>query len=503
MSDVEAVEALPRIERGGPMLILLAVTAAVVIVTLDTTILNVAIPTIRRELHTDLASLQWVIAGYSLTLGALLVIGGRLGDLFGVRRTFIVGALTFAAGSLVASVATSTPMLVAGEALIEGVGASLLFPASLAALSTRFRGPNRARAFAVWGGAAGAAAALGPLIGGWLASDYSWRWGFRINVIVAPIAALAVFIALPAGDAGTRRPRFDVAGAVLLATGLFMLVFAFTQGPDQGWLAHTGALSMGGATIWPASWPLSPVLPALVASGVALVAFVSVERRKQGLGLDPLFEVRLLETLSFRFGLVTSATVVMAQAGTYFVLAVFLQSTHHLSAIDAGRWLLPAGIAVIVGAQVGGRRATRVGPRTVVRAGIFTLLSGALAAGAVVSPTVAWLPVALCLVVFGLGGGLASSQLTNIILSQIPRARAGSASGAATTNNALGAALGIAIVGSVLRAGVFTDARSAKWALVTTALLLVAGFAASLAIPPLETESFQGKEIRDGRGRAL
>ena len=153
-------------------LVLAAMAAAVAIVTLDTTILNIAIPTIRQDFHTDFASLQWVIIGYSLILGSLLIIGGRIGDLFGVRRTFVAGTLLFAGGSLLASLASSTAMLATGEALIEGVGASLLLPASLATLSTTFQGPARARAFALWGGVAGASAAMGPVVGGWLTSDF-------------------------------------------------------------------------------------------------------------------------------------------------------------------------------------------------------------------------------------------------------------------------------------------------------------------------------------------
>ena len=174
-----------------------AVSAGVVVVTLDTTILNVAIPTIRRDLGTDLVSLVWVVTGYSLTLGSLLVIGGRLGDVFGARRTFVAGALVFAAGSVVASAATSVWMLGLGESVVEGIGAALLLPAALATLSTLFRDRERAKAFAVWGGAAGAASALGPVIGGWLATDASWRWGFRINVVVAPLAALLAARVLP------------------------------------------------------------------------------------------------------------------------------------------------------------------------------------------------------------------------------------------------------------------------------------------------------------------
>src|SRR5438477_12767939 len=161
--------------------------------------------------------------------------------------------MLFATGSLLASLATSTPELVLGEAVIEGIGASLLFPASLATLSTAFQGPARARAFALWGGVAGAAAALGPVIGGWLTSDYSWRWGFRINVVVAPLAALAALATLPRDGRRDGRLRLDVRGGLLLAGALFLFVFAFTEAPTHGWLANRGpALAIGGLTLWPA-----------------------------------------------------------------------------------------------------------------------------------------------------------------------------------------------------------------------------------------------------------
>jgi EmrB/QacA subfamily drug resistance transporter len=448
--------------------------AAVAIVTLDTTILNVAIPTIRRDLHTTLASLQWVIAGYSLTLGSLLTIGGRLGDLFGARRTFITGALVFAGGSLIASLATNTPTMVAGEALIEGVGASLLFPASLATLSSVFGGRARAKAFAVWGGVAGASAALGPVIGGWLTSDYSWRWGFRINVVVAPLAALAALAALPRDAPRHRHPRLDFEGAGLLAAGLFFVVFALTEGPNHGWLANRGAgLAMAGVRIWSRSWPVSPVVAAALLAVVALGGFVMREATKQP-RTDGLVDLRLFANRGFTGGLVTAATVVMAQAGTMFVLAVFLQSTHRLQ---------PVGLAVLMGAQLGGRGAAKVGPLIVVRAGILIQLGGLVACAAILQTDIGWLPLTGALALFGLGAGMASSQLTNVILSETPRDQAGSASGVATTNNSVAAALGVTILGAVLRLGTLTDAGSARWALLAAVALLAAGSVASFAIP--------------------
>jgi EmrB/QacA subfamily drug resistance transporter len=470
-------------EHPRRWLALAAMAAAVAIVTLDTTILNVAIPTIRRDLNTDLGSLQWVITGYSLTLGSLLIIGGRIGDLFGVRRAFVTGAVLFAVGSFLASVATSTQILVLGEALVEGIGAALLFPASLATLSMTFQGPARARAFAVWGGVAGAAAALGPVIGGWLTSDFSWRWGFRINVVVAPLAALAALAALPADVGRGRRPGLDLPGVVLAAVGLFLVVFALTEGPDQGWLANRGGMAIGGVTVWSSLWSVSPVVVAVAVAAVALTGFVLFERRKERSGRDPVVDLRLFGSRAFGGGLVTAATVVMAQAGTMFVLAVFLQATHHLTPVSAGRWLLPVGLAVLVGAQIGGRVAGAAGPVKVVRAGILVQLAGVLTAATILRADTGWAALAVALGLFGLGAGLASSQLVNVILSEVPRERAGSASGLATTNNSLGAALGVTILGSVLRAGVLTDAGSARWALLSAAALLVVGSAASFAIP--------------------
>ena len=179
---------------------LLVVLMAAFIVVLDNTVLNVAIPTIRAEFHTTLPSLLWVVTGYALTFATLLVIGGRLGDIYGHRRIFVIGAALFGVGSLVASISTSVGQLVIGEAIIEGIGASLMLPSTLAILSTTFRGRERATAFAAWGATAGVAAAFGPVVGGFLTSNYSWRWSFRINVMIAPLAIIGALLFMKRGE---------------------------------------------------------------------------------------------------------------------------------------------------------------------------------------------------------------------------------------------------------------------------------------------------------------
>ena len=206
------------------------VVVAVVIIVLDNTVLNVAIPTILRDFHTELPALEWVITGYSLTFATLLIIGGRLGDVYGHRRTFIVGAGLFGTGSFVASVSTSVPTLVLGEAVIEGIGASLMMPATLAILSTTFSGRERATAFAAWGAVAGAAGAFGPVVGGFLTTNYSWRWSFRIHVIVAPLAILGAVLFMRDGERGHRPEGIDVPGAAMIALGMFGAVFALSEG---------------------------------------------------------------------------------------------------------------------------------------------------------------------------------------------------------------------------------------------------------------------------------
>src|SRR5438132_6237613 len=248
------------------------VITAVLIVVLDNTVLNVALPPILREFHTTLPSLQWVVTGYALTFATLLIIGGRLGDIYGHRRVFVIGAALFGAGSLLASVATSVPMLVLGEAVIEGIGASLMLPTTLAILSVTFRGRERAAAFAAWGATAGVAAAAGPVVGGFLTTNYSWRWSFRINVIIAPLAIIGALLFMKRGVRPARRMRVDVVGALLVATGMFLFVFALSESGIYGWWKPLQTVSIAGTTLWSDSSPIA-ITPVALAAALAILTF--------------------------------------------------------------------------------------------------------------------------------------------------------------------------------------------------------------------------------------
>jgi EmrB/QacA subfamily drug resistance transporter len=457
-----AVATRPALDAPDPRrwFTLAIVVLAVLIVALDTTVLNVAIPTILRDLHTTLPSLQWVITGYSLTFASLLIIGGRLADLFGARRMFIIGAALFAVGSLLASLAQSVPVLIFGEAIIEGVGASLMMPATLGILSSTFHGHERATAFAIWGATAGAAVALGPLIGGFLTTNYSWRWSFRINLIVIPVAIIGALLVMGRSPSASERERIDVPGALLVATGMFMLVFSLSESARYGWWRPLEDFTVGGARVWPASRGISIVPVTIVLAIILLGAFYAIERRKERRRADPLFEFGLLRYLSFRYGLLTIMVLALGQLGFLFVLPVFLQDGLHLSAVVNGLWLLPSGISIIVGTQIGAYLARRISVTSVVRIGLVLEALGLVCMVLAVSPHLTFWSLLPGLVLFGIGIGFAGSQLTNVILSEIPNDRAGAASGANTTIRQLGAALGIATIGGLLTSTTISHAVS-------------------------------------------
>jgi EmrB/QacA subfamily drug resistance transporter len=437
---------------------LVIVLMAAFIVVLDNTVLNVAIPTILREFRTTLPALEWVVTGYALTFATLLIIGGRLGDIYGHRRIFIIGAALFGVGSFIASVSTSVPQLVIGEAIIEGIGASLMLPATLALLSGTFHGRERATAFAAWGASAGVAAACGPVVGGFLTTNYSWRWSFRINVIIAPLAIIGAIVFMSDGVSTRRRVKIDYLGAFLVAIGMFSFVFALSEGGTYGWLKPVGDFTVGGVLLWPASRPVS-VMPLVFLAAIAiLTGFYFVERSKERRDAAPLFEFGHLRLASYRYGLLTGLVLSMGQLGLSFVLPVFLQDGKHLTAARNGLWLLPTGLFVIVGAQVGGRLIRKVGVTVVVRLGLVLYAIGvALVLRSIDLSLTVWglLPGLAC---YGAGIGFAGAQLTNVVLSEIPNESSGVASGANTTVRQVGSALGVAVIGSLLTAQTISHA---------------------------------------------
>jgi EmrB/QacA subfamily drug resistance transporter len=456
------------------------VIVSVAIPVLDNTILNLAVPTILREFHTQLSSLQWVITGYSLTFATLLIIGGRLGDIYGHRRMFVTGAIIFGIGSFLAAISTSVPTLFVGEALIEGIGASMMIPATLSILSTTFTGAERPKAFAAWGAVAGASVAFGPILGGFLTTEYSWRWGFGINVILAPLLVIGAFVFMHADERGTHRPHIDGRGAALIAIGSFSLIFGLSEGTTYGWWSPLKDLMIGSWNVWPATRAISIIPFAFLVAIVVFTVFVVVERAMERRNLDPLFEFDQLRHLGFRYGLLTTMVLAIGQFGLLFILPILLQDGKGFTALHAAEWMLPQGVFIALSAPIAGRLTRRVSITSIVRSGLILQSVGLFLVALVISATVSFFALLPGMIVFGLGVGFASSQLTNVILSDVDPEKAGVASGANTTVRQVGLALGIATFASFIDASTRAGGSPAAVANGARPALLFAGAVVAL-----------------------
>jgi EmrB/QacA subfamily drug resistance transporter len=432
---------------------LLVLSLALAIIIIDTTLLNVSLETLIRELHTTLQSLQWVISAYSLTLAALTVTGGRLGDLFGRRRMFRLGAFLFAVGSFLASISRSIPMLIVGESLIEGIGAAMMMPATASLLVAKYRGHDRALAFGVWGGVAAAASAVGPILGGYLTTHFSWRWGFRINVGV--VALLLLGSTIVGDEPAHGRKRIDFGGVLLSALGLLAIVFGIIESSSYGWIHALKPFAVGG---WQLDLGGLSIVPFAILLGILILAgFVLWERRVERRGGTPIVSLRIFRNRAFVAGASVVGVMMLGQNGIIFSLPVFLQSVRGLDAFHTGLTLLPMSIMLFVVSPSAAVLSKKIPHKRLAQAGLvvnfFALLAMRWALG-VDTPLMALVPG---LALYGLGMGLVQSQINNLTLSSVPVQEAGEASGVTNTFRQVGASLGAAIIGAVLLTSIVGD----------------------------------------------
>lgn len=436
---------------------LFILSLSLTMVILDNTILNIAIPTIVTEFGADISDLQWVISGYALVVASLLITFGRAGDIFGRRKLFMIGVVLFGLGSYLASISYTALDLLIGNSIIEGIGAAMMLPATLALISSTFSGRERAFAFAIWGAIAGAAGAFGPLLGGWLTTYHDWRWAFLINVVVAPIALVGAWLFLKDSREPQASRHFDIVGIITSSLGLFALVFALIEGQRFGWWNVEQRFTLGSWT-WPFDISIVPVAAAMAV--LLLGLFVWVERRQEQRGQTPLLELSLFNFKGFRYGLLTTLILSLGEFGLVFILPIFLQTARNYSAVDTGIALLPLGIAVIIGSGLAATLSKYIGPKWLITAGMVLEAVGIFTLSFVIHPTATTWTLAPGLVLYGLGIGLATTQLVGVILSEIPPAKSGVASGVNGTVRQVGTALGIAVIGTILTTQILTNLSS-------------------------------------------
>ena len=437
-------------------LTLMAISLGISMIIVDATIVNVAIPSIVRDLGLDGSGAEWIVSVYPLVFAALLITLGRTGDIIGRKRLYIFGLVTFVGASLLAGLAPTGQLLIAAR-MLQGVGGAAIAPATQSILNTTFRGKDRAIAFAVYGSVIGGMAALGPLLGGWLTTNVSWHWAFLINLPVGIIALVATLRWVAESRDEHARAGFDVPGFATLTFGLAAVVFGMIEGYSYGWLAPSKALAIGG---W--SWPLAGVsiIPFAFALGtLSLVAFVAIELSRQRAGKFILFDFTLWANPSFRFGNLTATIVALGEFGLLFALPLFLQGVLGLSAFETGIVFLALAVGAFVAAPIAGGFAHRFEARRVVQIGMALEALGVLSAALLLAPDMSGLTLAGPLFVYGVGVGFATAQLANVVLSEVPPERSGLASGANSTMRQIGTAIGAALIGTVLLVGLNTGTR--------------------------------------------
>ncbi|MFJ6653390.1 DHA2 family efflux MFS transporter permease subunit [Microbacterium sp. NPDC091313] len=424
---------------------LVFISIAVSLIIVDSTIVNVAVPSIVDDLGITSTEVQWVQEAYTLVFASLLLVFGSLADRFGRRRMLLIGVVIFALSSIGAALAPTGGLLILAR-LVQGVGGAMILPTTLSLINATFRGRERGIAFAVWGSTIGGMAAVGPLLGGWLTTAFSWRWAFGINIPLGILILVGVLITV-AESRSPRVERIDGVGALLSVVTMASLVFGLIEGRTYGWWTVETVPQIG-EWRWP--WQLSPIPLAFAVAVVGLAAFIAwgVHRRRHG--RSTLLAFGLFGIASFRNGNIAAMVVSLGEFGIILALPLWLQFVLGFEAVQTGLLLLALAIGSFVASGAAGAFSGRVAPVWIVRAGLVAEIIGVAGVAFVIGPDAAWPALIPFLFVYGFGVGLATAQLTGVVLADVPPEAGGQASGTQSTARQLGAALGVAILGTVL-----------------------------------------------------
>jgi EmrB/QacA subfamily drug resistance transporter len=418
--------AVPKTGGRKKWWVLTVICCSLFMILLDVTIVNIALPAIMRDFNANLASIEWIMNVYVLVFAALLLTLGKLGDLFGRKRLFGIGLFIFTIASLGCSVAPNLAVLLAARG-IQAIGGAAMMPATLSILNIEFDKSQRGLALGIWGAVAGAANALGPIIGGALVDTLSWRWIFVINLPIGIGAIIATwFIIRESVDPRTDR-HIDIPGVAVVSVALFCLTFALVEGQSYGWTSAT-------------------ILSLFAVALIGFIAFVIMELRFK----SPLAQLRLFRRWSFTAGNIVGLVINFGMIGIIFLMVLYLQVVLKIDALTAGVWLLPLPLAIILVAPFAGRLTDLIGGRwilfvgTLVTAGGFYLMSD-------LSGVNVWTDLLAPLAVTGAGIGMVMAPVTTVIMASTPVEQSGMGAGILSTIRQIGAVMGLSVLGAVLQ----------------------------------------------------
>ena len=430
--------------KNWPVIAILG--SAQFVMVLDGTVMNVSISTVVEDLDTTVDAMQAAITFYTLTMAAFMLLGAKLGDVWGRRRAFVIGSIVYAIGSLTTALSPNITVLFLGWSIIEGLGAVLVIPAIAALIADNYEGHARVTAYAIIGAASGAAVAAGPLIGGFMTTYLSWRYVFVAEVVI--MAGVVLFARRIEDRAGSRPSRIDLLSVLLSAAGLVFVVYGMLQSKTWGWVIPLHPPVVGGVTVAPLG--ISPTTWFILIGAALIWAFVVRQRQLVAVGRPPLVDVTLFRILRLRSGL----TVLLAQyamtAGLFFMMPVYLQMTLGLDALQTGIRIFPLSISLILFSILGTRLSLTLSPRRIIRIGqVLLVLASFVLLGAV--------DIELQSPAFGLGMfiagaalGLLASQIGNVNMSSVGEDQSSEVGGLQGVFQNLGSSLGTALIGSVL-----------------------------------------------------
>jgi EmrB/QacA subfamily drug resistance transporter len=426
--------------KSGTQIVLLTLAAGQFLMTLDSSVMNVSIATVAKDVGTTVTGIQGAITAYTLVMAALMITGGKIGGIIGRKRAFSIGCVIYGCGSLTTSLAPNLPVLLFGWSFLEGVGAALIMPAIVALVAGNFPTERRPAAYGLIAAAGAVAVAVGPLIGGFATTYFSWRWVFAGEVVVVLVILL---LTRKIADAPVEtRPKFDLVGAALSAAGLALFVFGILRSGEWGWIKpRPGAVSWAG---------LSPTVWFVLAGLFVIWLFFQWEARRESQGKEPLVRPAMFRNKQLTGGLTMFFFQFLVQAGFFFVVPLYLSVCLGLSALATGVRLLPLSVTLLAAAIGIPRFYPQASPRFVVRGGVLALLAGTIVLlGALdknSGPEVVFLPMLLV----GLGIGALASQLGAVTVSALPDDQAPEVGGVQNTMTNLGASIGTALAGSIL-----------------------------------------------------
>ncbi|MGH2959198.1 MAG: MFS transporter [Solirubrobacterales bacterium] len=426
--------------------VLIIMCAAQFIMVLDTTVMNVSVSAVVEDLDTSISMVQLAITLYTLVMGSFMLLGGKLGDIFGRKKIFGIGLIVYGIGSMITALSPNVGWLLFGWSGVEGVGAVLVMPAIISLTATNYSGRDRATAYGALGGIAAAGAAAGPLIGGFVTEEWTWRLVFASETLICIV--IVMFMRTIADSQIEGKSKVDWTGTALSSSGFGLIVLALLQTSKWGLLEPIGALTISGNEITPFGFS---IVPFMIAAGfLMLYGFFVWERRVIARGGSPLMHPDLLHGLQLRNGLAMLTAQQTVIGGMFFVIPIYLQYTLLKNAFETGLKLAPMSIAMLIAAFSGPKLAIKYSPRQIVSVGLGLVILGSLVLVTTIDPQLNDTLFAVGMAIFGAGFGLVASQLGNVIMSSVGDKDRGEAGGLQGTAQNIGSSVGVAMIGAIL-----------------------------------------------------